>query len=205
MPNDVTKYVSSAKLLSEQITKAELQVILRELQHVLTEGVRGDVVEFGCYVGTTSVHMQRFLQPHTERQLWVYDSFEGLPEKVSEDMSPAGEQFQPGELHATKAQFIKNFKQANLPLPRIKKGWFSEVTSTDVPDEIALAFLDGDYYHSVLDPLKVIWPRLSSGAVVIVDDYANEALPGAQKAVQDWLKLHPADLRVEASLAIIKK
>lgn len=203
MQGDITKYVQSAKLLSDQITKDELRVILRELQVVIENSVPGDVVEFGCYVGTTSVHLQRFLQG-TDRNLWVYDSFAGLPEKTEADISPAGEQFKAGELSATKAQFIRNFKQANLPLPHIKKGWFSDITPDDLPEKIALAFLDGDYYYSVYDPLKFIWPRLAPGAVILVDDYLNEALPGAKRAVEDWLREHPAKLQIETSLAIIK-
>lgn len=191
------------KLLSDQIDERELQIILRELRTVVTAQVPGDVVEFGCYVGTTSVPMAQLLQT-TEKTLHVYDSFEGLPEKTAEDKSPAGEQFKAGELSASKKKFIKNFKQAGLPLPVITKGWFSDVTPEQVPREIAFAFLDGDYYRSVLDPLKLVWPRLAPGAVVIIDDYANEALPGAAKATDEWLLTHPAQLRVEHSLAIIK-
>src|SRR5690606_6598654 len=142
---------------------------------VIENSVPGDVVEFGCYVGTTSVHLQRFLQG-TDRNLWVYDSFAGLPEKTEADISPAGEQFKAGALSADKAQFTRNFKQANLPLPHIKKGWFLDLAHDDLPEKIARAFLDGDYYHSISDPLKLIWPRLAPGAVVVVDDYLNEAL-----------------------------
>ena len=78
------------------------------------------------------------------------------------------------------------------------------MTPAQVPDIISFAYLDGDYYHSVRDPLKLIWGRLSPGAIVLVDDYANEALPGAAKAVDEWLHTHPAKLRVEHSLAIIR-
>lgn len=190
------------KLLSDQIDERELAIILRELDAVLARGVPGDVVEFGCYVGTTSVPIAARLA-HTDRTLYVYDSFEGLPEKSAEDESPAGMQFVAGELHATKKELVRNFKQASLPLPVITKGWFSTITPDQVPSSIAFAFLDGDYYHSVRDPLQLIWPRLSPGAVVIVDDYANEALPGAARAVDEWLQAHPATLRVEHSLAII--
>ena len=45
------------KLLSDQIDERELNIILRELERVLSQAVAGDVVEFGCYVGTTSVPM----------------------------------------------------------------------------------------------------------------------------------------------------
>ena len=189
------------KLLSDQIDERELEIILRELEKALTNP--GDVVEFGCYVGTTSVPIATRLQS-TAKRLFVYDSFEGLPEKTTEDESPAGLQFQAGELYTTKAQLIKNFKQARLPLPVITKGWFADVPPERVPEHICFSYLDGDYYHSILDPLKLIWDRLSPGAIILVDDYANEALPGAAKAVDEWLRAHPAKLRVEHSLAIIR-
>ncbi len=191
------------KLLSDQIDERGLTIILRELEKTISHDVNGDVVEFGCYVGTTSVPIGQRLMS-TNKKLYVYDSFAGLPEKTSEDQSPAGTQFVAGELFASKKQLIKNFTQAHVSLPVITKGWFSELTPDQVPSEISFAYLDGDYYHSVLDPLKLIWPKLSPGAIILVDDYANEALPGAAKAVNDWLKSHPAKLRVEHSLAIIQ-
>lgn len=191
------------KLLSDQIDERELAIILRELEKALTANVAGDVVEFGCYVGTASVPVGKRLMT-TGRTLHVYDSFEGLPEKTRKDDSPAGLQFVKGELLATKKQLTKNFTQAHVPLPIITKGWFSDITPAQVPKEISFAYLDGDYYHSVLDPLKLIWNNLTPGAVVLVDDYANEALPGAAKAVNEWLRNHPAKLHVEHSLAIIR-
>jgi O-methyltransferase len=190
------------KLLSDQVDEREVTVVLRELERVLSAGVAGDAVEFGCYVGTTSVYLASRLAS-TDRQLWLYDSFEGLPPKTSEDHSPVGEQFVAGELFATKKQLIKNLTQAHVPMPKITKGWFSDVTEQQVPEQIAFAFLDGDYYHSIKDPLKLIWPRLSPGATVVIDDYANEALPGAARAVDEWLRTHRATIRVEHSLAIL--
>jgi len=189
-------------LLSDQVDEREIRVILRELERVLERGVEGNVVEFGCYVGTTSVFLARRLAG-SGRSLYLYDSFEGLPPKTDEDESPAGLQFKTGELLATKKQLIKNLRQANVPMPAIKKGWFSDLTDADVPHVISIAFLDGDYYHSVRDPLKLIWPFLAPGATIIVDDYANEALPGAAKAVDEWLRTHDGTLTVEHSLAII--
>jgi O-methyltransferase len=56
-----------------------------------------------------------------------------------------------------------------------------------VPAQIAFAFLDGDFYQSIKDSLKLVLPRMSQGSVIIVDDYAREALPGAAKAVHELL------------------
>lgn len=200
----IQSLLRNAQLVSDQVDEREVGIILRELSYALTNTREGAVVEFGCYVGTTSLFLTRLMNVHkSPRELHVYDSFEGLPEKSVQDYSPAGEQFKPGELHATKKQFIENYKKAGLSLPHIHKGWFNELSQTDVPDKIAFVFLDGDYYESVFSPLKLIWPRLTDGAIVVVDDYANEALPGAAKAVDEWLRSHPAKLRVEHSLAII--
>ena len=192
-------------LLSDQVDKKEIEVIVRELRRVIDNGVSGDVVEFGCYVGTTSVYLaQALMADGDKKRLYVYDSFQGLPEKTKEDASPLGESFKPGELQATKKQFIKNIAQAKVTMPQIKKAWFSDLTETDVPEKIAFAFLDGDYYASIVDPLKLIEKRLGKGAILVVDDYVNSALPGAAKAVDEWLKLHPNySKKVEQSLAII--
>lgn len=191
------------KLLSDQVSEAEIAIILRELNRVLANNVAGDVVELGCYVGTASVHLASALAG-SDRKLYLYDSFEGLPKKTSEDASPAGEQFQPGELLATKKQLVQNLKKANVPMPRIKKAWFGKLAPSDLPSEIAFAFLDGDYYQSILDSLKLVWPKLAPGAVIIIDDYASEALPGVANAVDPWLAAHPATLAVEQSLAILR-
>ena len=192
------RYLATATLLSEQITLRELAIILRELARV--QVVPGAVVEFGCYAGTTSIHIARWLGG---KQFHVYDSFAGLPEKTTPDISPIGEQFRPGELLATKKQFMTNFKKAGVPLPHIHKGWFRDLHPSDVPTLISFVFLDGDYYESILTPLRLIEDKLADGAVIVVDDYANEALPGAARAVDEWLRTHPARLRVEQSLAVI--
>ena len=55
-----------------------------------------------------------------------------------------------------------------------------------------------------MDSLRLVWPRLTPGARVVVDDYASEALPGAARAVDEWLRQHPARLQVEQSLAILR-
>lgn len=200
----IEKMLARYSIISDQVEKEELRVVLSECVRAL-EAAEGDVVELGCYVGTTSLFLARLICELTpKRQLHVYDSFAGLPEKTDQDLSPAGEQFKAGELLAQKSVFTRNFKQAGLSLPVIHKGWFSGLTEADMPAQICFAFLDGDYYSSVKDSLQLVWPKLSRGAVVVVDDYANEALPGARRAVDEWLEQHPATLQSVASVAVIR-
>lgn len=60
------------------------------------------------------------------------------------------------------------------------------------------------FYDSIWDSLVCVWPLLSDGAVLVVDDYGNMALPGASKAIDEWLKTYKATIRIESSLAIIR-
>jgi O-methyltransferase len=192
-------------IISDQVTREELRQILELFEKALKNNVQGDVVELGCYVGTTTLFLRRLLLAYkSDKILHAYDSFEGLPPKTAEDASPAGEQFKAGELHAQRSAFVKHFKQAGLPLPVMHKAWFSELTPDDMPEKIAFAFLDGDFYGSIRDSLKLVWPRLAEGAIVVVDDYQSEALPGAKRAVDEWVRTHPARLQVAYSLAILR-
>jgi O-methyltransferase len=194
------------QLLSDQITNQELNVVLDNFGIIVSQNISGDVVEFGCYVGTTSVHLQKICIKNN-KTLHVYDSFEGLPDKSNKDDSPAGIEFKKGELFASKKELIKNFKKANLPLPIIHKGWFSEIKPKDVPNVISFAFLDGDFYDSIYDSLKIVVPNMQKGGLILVHDYGRATLPGAKKAVQDFLASNKSVsfVRSQEHIAILKK
>lgn len=185
---------------NDQVSKLETEKIL-ELARGQLE-VPGDFVEFGCYRGDTSLLLAEILKG-TNKRLWLYDSFEGLPEKKSEDLSSLGEEFKSGELYVTKREVKERFLRANLPVPVIKKAWFSELTDTDLPEQIAFAFLDGDFYESIRDSLRLVEGKMVSGGIIVVHDYDNLALPGAAKAVDEWTKLHGRKIIKYESVAII--
>lgn len=198
--------LAKCPIISDQVDAKELGVLLRELEKVLQSGAAGNIVEFGCYVGTTSLFIRRLLDAYNfAGEFHVYDSFAGLPEKTQADNSAAGEQFKAGELLAPRKTFIQNFKKAGLKLPIIHKGWFADFTPEDVPESISFAFFDGDFYESIADSFRLCDGKFQKTATIIVDDYANEALPGAARVVDEWLRCHPAQVTVESSLAIIRQ
>ena len=197
--------LSKYPIISDQVNKSELTALLHELENLLRQQPSGSVVEFGCYKGTTSLFIRRLLNLYDAKlEFHVYDSFEGLPVKRAQGNSTSGDQFVAGELKATKREFIEQFKKANLAVPIIHKGWFSDVLPEHVPGAIRFAFLDGDYYDSIRDSLRAIEQNIARPAIIVVDDYMNEALPGAAKATDEWLKSHPeAKVKRISSLAII--
>lgn len=179
------------RIISEQVGAGELQYIWQSLEAVLDADIPGDIVEFGCYIGTTSLFIRRLLdqkgQSHT-RAFHVYDSFAGLPAKTQQDISPAGTHFTAGELSVGKKDFLQQFRAAHLTPPLVHKAWFDELRPTDIPGTIAFAYLDGDFYESILTSLSWVWPRLSPGGMVLIDDYNREALPGPERAVRHFFK-----------------
>ncbi|MDO5452065.1 MAG: TylF/MycF/NovP-related O-methyltransferase [Candidatus Saccharibacteria bacterium] len=187
----------------EQISAKE-RTILTELfgEHLEIEG---DVVEFGCYRGDTSLLFQEILRTEApKKRLWLYDSFEGLPEKTTEDVSVAGDKFRKGELAATKKGVIDKFRHAGLRVPIIKKGYFEDLDAEkDVPEKICFGFLDGDLYQSIKTSLHLCYPRLSQGGVLVVHDYNNPELPGATRAVEEFLRGHELKLQTMETLAIL--
>lgn len=196
---------------NDQVSREETVRILGLARQALE--VEGDFVEMGCYKGDTSLLLAEVLRDFNVgvvekfvgnlgksggkvvekgssggvgKRLWIYDSFEGLPEKNSMDESVLGVDFKKGELTVTKREVKERFLRAGLPVPVIKKAWFWDLSGGDLPERIALAFLDGDFYESIRDSLRLVAPRMSENGVMIVHDYTNPALPGVRRAVDEW-------------------
>ena len=188
----------------KQVSDKETEAILQIAGGCLSE--EGDFVELGCFEGDTSLLLTEILKNNnSEKKLWIYDSFEGLPEKTTEDFSEAGRDFKKGELFTTKRFVKQRFLRANLPVPRIKKAWFSELKNEDLPEKIAFAFLDGDLYESIKDSLGLVSPKLAKDGKIVVHDYNNPQLPGVSKAVDEFLEKSGWNLKTTLSLAILSK
>ena len=188
-----------------QIASKEIDIILAELAK--TKDINGDVVEFGCYAGDTSILLAESLRDQPEKWLYLYDSFEGLPEKSSADYSSSGRRFTAGALRASPDAVISKFKKHNLPEPVIIKSWFNKLKDTDLPNLISFALFDGDFYESIKDSFLLIAPKMNRGGIIIVHDYRNPALPGSAKAVNEFIDSHPTEYktRIASSLAILVK
>lgn len=193
------------KVISDQIKRPALEVVLSELEKVLASGTGGDIVEFGCYVGTTSLFIRRLLDTYkSDKEFHVYDSFEGLPPKSPEDNSPVGADFKAGELSVSRKRFMEEFHKARLQPPKVHKGWFDQLAGNDVPDEIAFAFLDGDFYTSIIDSLRLVYPRMQPTGIIVVDDCGREALPGVDRAIRDFFQGKDYSLRIAHNIGIIR-
>jgi hypothetical protein len=123
----------------------------------------------------------------TDRSVWVADSFEGLPPPAPE--YPADESdvlFTFEELAVSVEQVKANFERYGLLDDRVRflQGWFSESLPTAPVEQLAVLRLDCDMYGSTMDALVNLYPKVSPGGFVIVDDYGEIA--ACTKAVHDY-------------------
>ena len=156
------------------------------LNDSINQNIEGDVTEFGCYVGESSKYlMKTLLENNSDKKLYVYDSFEGLPPLSKWE---EGTGWREGTLKSTEQILISNFVENNLPPPIIHKDWFKNVPEDKLPEKISFAFLDGDFYDSIYDSLNKIFDRVSDGGYICFHDYQRPDLPGVRAAIEDTFK-----------------
>ena len=168
---------------------------------VLVYGVPGDFVELGCNVGQSAVLFQKVIEHYDPtRTLHVYDSFEGLPDLAAQDGNTP---FFKGQMAVQQSELVRNFQALSAKLPVVHVGWFNDTLPTQLPERISFAHLDGDLYDSIKVSLEYVYPRLSKGAVCLIDDYADPSvldgwneLPGVKQACDEYLKNKPEKVSV---------
>lgn len=164
------------------------------IETVLAEQVAGDIVETGVWRGGGMIFATALLTIHgdTERLVWCADSFEGMPVPTVEGQSFSGtEDFSDLVSHVVTVEQLKNnFRRFDLLSERVKflKGWFRDTLATAPIEKIAVLRLDGDLYESTREALVPLYPKLSRGGFVIVDDY--NSWEGCKKAVDEYRAEH---------------
>lgn len=163
------------------------------VEDVIDKRIPGDLIETGAWRGGACIFMRAILKVHgvKDRKVWVADSFEGLPTPNPEKY-PAD-----GELNLPKRKLMvvpieaakNNFKRYGLLDDQVifLKGLFKDTLPTAPIEKLAVLRLDGDLYESTMDSLVNLYPKLSPGGYIIVDD---TCVPSCVKAVQDYRKKH---------------
>jgi len=160
------------------------------VEDVLKRNVPGDLIETGVWRGGATILMRSILKAWgiTDRNVWVADSFEGLPrpnpEEYPADASDPHHKFP--QLAVSLEEVRSNFKKYGLLDDQVRflKGLFRDTLPSAPIERLAVIRLDGDMYESTMDALVNLYPKLSVGGYVIVDDYG--ALQACRKAVDDY-------------------
>ena len=156
---------------------------------VLRRGVPGDLIETGVWRGGASIFMRAVLAAHgdTSRVVWAADSFAGLPPPDPRFAADAGDVHHGFEALAVSLEEVRaNFARYGLLDDQVRflKGWFKDTLPAAPIERLAVARLDGDMYESTMDALKPLYPKLSVGGYLIVDDYG--IVPACKEAVDEY-------------------
>jgi hypothetical protein len=154
------------------------------------------MIETGVWRGGASIFTRAVLRAHdvTDRKVWVADSFEGLPAPDPENY-PVDANALPWHEHNHVLGVSLEAVQANFASLQLLdeqvvflKGFFKD-TLPHIEDQTwSVLRLDGDLYESTIQALDALYPDLSPGGWVIVDDYGSIA--ECEKAVTDFRARH---------------
>jgi hypothetical protein len=164
---------------------------VRELaQRAIDDGVPGDFIETGVWRGGCCILMRGVLAANlvSDRKVYVADSFQGVPPpNIALFPQDAESTFHTmGGLAVSVEQVRSNFSRYGLLDDQVVfvEGFFSDTLPRLQSRSFAVIRLDGDMYESTLVALKSLYPQLSPGGFVIIDDYGGIAQ--CREAVHDF-------------------
>jgi O-methyltransferase len=157
--------------------------------------VPGDFLEVGVWRGgSAALIATRLRESNTKaRRVILCDTFTGVALAGANDASYAG-----GEHADTSVATVEAlFQRCGLPAPTIEVGIFPQDTASRIDSAcFSLVHVDVDVYESALLAAESVWPRLSTGGVVVFDDYGFVKTQGVQRAVDELAEKLPNCLRV---------
>lgn len=154
----------------------------------------GDICEFGVAQGATSALLANEIR-ETEKILWLFDSFEGLPNPTSKDelindiFSLGSMQAYAGTMNVPIHEVIWRLSAIDFPANRaqIVKGFIeTTIQGNTLPQTVCFAYIDFDFYEPILIALTFLSEVLPEGGIAIVDDYGFFS-SGAKTAVDEFI------------------
>jgi len=179
------------------------EIVEKALRFVCYNGIEGDYLEFGVYLGRTLAHTYKFCQEFSPKwkhrdlktmRFHGFDTFEGIPELKGIDKRGTFEEGQFGvSLEAVKEKLNKkgvDFNKVNLV-----KGEFKDTLADyDFREKAAVVFFDCDLYESTRDALEFVTDKVVDGTVFIFGDwfyFKGNPDKGEHKAFKEWLEQNP--------------
>jgi hypothetical protein len=182
-----------------------IEALLDAVRYVVKREVPGVFAECGVWLGGSVMAMLLQLRKlgADNRDIVLYDTFEGMTAPTEHDSSgfdghaqtiwdlskAAGQRawdpwFKPEVFNLDKVREL--LLSTGYPAQRLHfiKGKVEETLPAQAPDQIALLRLDTDWYESTWHELLHLYPRLSQGGVLLIDDYGH--WDGCRKAVDEY-------------------
>ena len=182
--------------------KIRIYNLMQALKHLKIKKIEGDYVECGVWKGGNILLFKKFLESEDSRQrnIYAFDTFEGMTDPDKNDFeintnNTAINLLQKDKNKETNVWGICNLDQVKKNISKHTKDlnniYFikGDVEKTlneikNIPEKISLLRLDTDWYKSTKKELEVLYEKVSSGGVIIIDDYGHWG--GSKKAVDEF-------------------
>jgi O-methyltransferase len=200
LPENKDRAVLLSRLRGAGVAEgAHIVVCLASVSHL-----PGDICEFGVGSGATSALLASELRG-TDKVLWLYDTFTGLPlptaeDELIDDVDQLGSiaAYQ-GSMRHDQTEVLARLRNIGISRRafRVVAGLFDEtIAAEQLPEQVCFAYVDFDFYAPIRAALEKLLPRLSPGGIIVVDDYGFFS-SGAQKAVDRFLAANPGLFAIE--------
>jgi O-methyltransferase len=181
-------------------SRERMYALYKAVEYIVNSKIPGDFVECGVWKGGSIMLIALTLleMKETNRKIYCYDTFEGMPEPRKEDYAVSDKTY--AILEWKKKQKKNHNEWGFSPLSEVKnnilltgypqnkivfvKGKVEETIPKTMPSKIALLRLDTDWYESTKHELINLFPILTKNGVLIIDDYGHWA--GSKKAVDEY-------------------
>jgi hypothetical protein len=185
------------------LSDGRLVQLARDVHDVLDAGIAGAFVECGVWRGGASFLMADLLRRRgvSDRKVWLFDSFEGLPpagplDGISdEEFQESGRYFDNNSASLEEVEAAAD-RLGLRPRAEMVKGFFDQTLPVRRSDigPIALLRIDGDWYSSVKTVLEQLYDQISPDGYIILDDYYD--WQGCALAVHEFLWTHRLPHRI---------
>lgn len=168
------------------IGPARLKNVRASCLSAIADNIPGDFVECGVWRGGATIMMAgvaREKDPH--RLVHVCDSFSGVPPPSLPQDAGIMLCSRP-ELSVSLEEVQANFRLYDLLSSNVRfyPGLFKDTLPKAAIEQISVLRLDGDLYESTMNCLDNLYPKVSPGGFVIIDDFG--AIPACAQAVREY-------------------
>jgi O-methyltransferase len=206
LPADLTEDEKEIYAAVKPFTMTSLERVVALIQatrYIVENNIAGDIVECGVWRGGSMMAVAHTLKRlgATDRKLYLYDTFSGMPPPTGHDRRHDGRPAQQllNETavntgiwcYADRRDVDTNLRSTGYPEHNIilVEGAVEETIPRTLPDHICLLRLDTDWYESTKHELTHLYPRLVQHGVLIIDDYGH--WQGARQATDEYFSRFP--------------
>ena len=183
-------------------TEVRIWSLIQSIKHIKNHDINGDIVECGVWKGGNIICAALVCDKlKMKKNLWAFDTYEGMSEPEKIDFCTINRKSAKSTWNAYQKdskkwcfssieEVKKNFHRELGSMEHIKivKGIVEETLDNEdnIPEKISILRLDTDFYKSTKKELEILYPKLQSGGVLIIDDYGHWS--GTRQAVDEYFK-----------------